>query len=134
MQKTILIAEDSLDEIFVMRKAFAEAAVRHQLRFVPNGVEAIDYLRRKPFYNRQLFPVPAAIVLEVGMPAKNGFEVLQWIRTESDHKELPVILLTDRFSPEDQARANELGASGFYVKDPTALVGIFKEIDAKWLV
>jgi len=60
--------------------------------------------------------------------------VLQWIRTESDYKELPVILLTDRFTPEDQARANRLGASGFYVKDPATLVGIFKEIAAKWLV
>jgi CheY-like chemotaxis protein len=131
MGKTILVAEDNLDDVFVLRRAFAKAELPHQLRFVPNGREVIDYLQGKPPYNnRTTFPIPAALLLDLNMPLKNGLEVLQWVRSQPKFKELPAAILAGQLGERHRAQARELGATAFYIKtvDSAAMATMFKEL------
>src|SRR3954468_19607895 len=90
---TILIAEDSLDDIFCMRRALAKAGLPLQVRFVPNGQEAIDYLKGSPpYHDRETFPLPKAVVLDLKMPLRDGFEVLVWVKPQPALKHMPAVI------------------------------------------
>src|SRR3954470_23476844 len=90
---TILIAEDSLDDIFCMRRALAKAGLPLQVRFVPNGQEAIDYLKGSPpYHDRQTFPLPQAVVLDLKIPLRDGLEALAGENPQPALKHLPAVI------------------------------------------
>jgi CheY-like chemotaxis protein len=133
---TILIAEDDRNEAFFLRRAFEEAGLPYQLRFVVNGQEAIDYLQGKPpFDNRQLYPLPKVVLLDLNMPLRDGFDVLQWLKSESKLQNLPAVVHTSSILETDRERAKGLGAKGFYVKTSEAgeMAAMFKELADHWL-
>jgi CheY-like chemotaxis protein len=134
-QKTILIAEDNSDDAFFMRRAFSKTGLPHQLRFVPTGQAAVDYLQGKPPYdNTESFPTPSALVLDVRMPLSNGFEVLEWLKSQPAFHQLPVVVHTTSGLEADRAQAIKLGASAYYVKgSPADLTAMFEAINEKWL-
>src|SRR4029079_2071350 len=77
----ILIADDSEDDITVIRKAFEKAHVPNPVYSVKSGQEAIAYLQGKGRYSlRDEYPLPDILLLDLAMPGTDGFEVLQWIR------------------------------------------------------
>lgn len=118
---TILIAEDNLDEIFLMRRALARTGLPYELRFVPNGREAIDYLQRKPPYNNpDTFPPPAAIVLDIDMPQVGGFEVLQWLKNNPVLNSLPAVMHSISSEESERQKAAQLGAIGYFSKKTCA--------------
>src|SRR5229473_2661647 len=82
-EAVILLAEDREDEVLLLRHAFAKAGFLNPLQVVPNGEEAIHYLQGEGKYaNRDEYPLPALVLLDLKMPRKDGFEVLQWIRQQ----------------------------------------------------
>jgi CheY-like chemotaxis protein len=102
-----------------------------------NGKKAIDYLDGvDPFSDRGQFPLPRIILLDLKMPLKTGFEVLDWIRGQPAFKYLPVIILTASKQEADMRRAYDLGANAFVVKPNTmtALKEVIKTMKAFWLV
>jgi len=114
---TILVAEDSPDDALFFRLACNAAKQDHRLHFVADGKEAIDYLQGKgQFADRQSYPSPDLVVLDLKMPRVNGFQVLEWIRSRPELKGLNVVVLTGSIYPSDPPRAAELGAKGFFVK------------------
>jgi response regulator RpfG family c-di-GMP phosphodiesterase len=75
--KTILLVDDSEDDIALMRRAFKKAEFNSPIQEVHNGEEAIAYLKGEGAYSdRNQFPLPAIVLLDLNMPMKNGFEVL----------------------------------------------------------
>src|SRR5689334_2392437 len=115
--ETILIAEDSDDEVFLLKRAFAKTCLPWQLRVVPNGQDAIDYLSRKPPYNDDtVFPIPSVVILDLKMPVLGGFEVLDWLNSQPMLSTLPVIIHTSSDQGSDLERAMQLGASAYFVK------------------
>jgi CheY-like chemotaxis protein len=129
--KTVLIAEDSSDEVFLMRRAFAKTLLPFQLRFVPNGREAIDYLERKPPYGDfDMYPPPSAVVLDLNMPAVGGFEVLAWMQAHPGLHTLPTFIHTSSELDSDRDRAMQLGARAYWVKSSVAneLIRLFYAI------
>ena len=129
--KTVLIAEDNGDEVFLMRRAFSKTALPFQLRFVPNGQEAIDYLERKPPYNNSdTFPMPQAVVLDLNMPLVNGLEVLAWLKVHPTLSALPVVIHTSSALDSDRERAGRLGAHAYCVKGPMSddLMDLFNTV------
>ena len=79
--KTVLVAEDNDIDALIFRRALANAAVSAAFQFVPDGVEAIAYLRGEAGYaDRKAHPLPQLVVLDLRMPRVNGFEVLEWLR------------------------------------------------------
>jgi CheY-like chemotaxis protein len=119
--QTLLMVDDGENDLFFLRKAFAMADCRLLLQEARNGEEAISYLNgENRFYDRNKFPLPIVMLLDLNMPKKNGFDVLTWVRSELKLKPLAIIILTSSMRNEDLEHAFELGATSFLVK-PSSL-------------
>ena len=82
-QAVILLAEDSEDDILLIRKAFARVFINNPLHVVRDGVETIACLKGEAKYsNRDEYPLPDLMLLDLKMPELDGFEVLKWIRQQ----------------------------------------------------
>jgi CheY-like chemotaxis protein len=113
----ILVVDDSEDEIELMLRAFEEAGLLNPICVVTDGDQAIAYLQGTgKFTNREEYPLPSLILLDLKMPSRNGFEVLEWIRKHPDFKKIRVVVLTNSGAIGDVNRAYSLGANSFVVK------------------
>ncbi len=133
--RTILVAEDREDDIFLMQLAFKKAGSQAMLQFVPNGVEALAYLKGEDKYaDRSAFPFPDLMLLDLKMPKKNGLEVLEAIRSDPLLKRLTVVVFTSSNQPRDIDLALELGANSYLVKpsDAKVLVGLLQRVEDYW--
>ena len=132
----ILLAEDDPNDVFFLRRAFQRAAVKCQIFDVPNGLEALNYLQAKPpYHNRSDHPFPKLLLLDLKMPLMNGFDVLEWVRSQTEIGDLPALVLSSSAHEEDVVRATRLGARDYYVKpsDLNQLTHLALEVATKWL-
>jgi CheY-like chemotaxis protein len=117
LEKIILLVDDSENDIELLRRAFRKAEFNRPLQEVHNGEEAIAYLKGEGIYSdREKYPLPSLMLLDLNMPMKNGFDVLSWVRTQPAFRRLSIIILTASVRPEDVERAFALGASSYLVK------------------
>jgi CheY-like chemotaxis protein len=116
-EQTILLVDDSESDLFLMRIAFKKAQFNNPLKEARSGDEAISYLEGEGEHaDRIKYPFPFVVLLDLNMPGKSGFEVLNWIRAHSRFKALPVIILTASMRDEDAQLAFNLGANAFLIK------------------
>ena len=116
---TILLVEDSADDVFFLQRALKKAQIENPLQVVVDGQQALDYLGGVGNYsNRKEFPLPCLLLLDLKLPRVNGFEVLGWIRQQASLSSLPVVILTSSGEERDRKRAAELGAKAYMVKPP----------------
>src|SRR5687768_15520533 len=105
-QPIILIADDSENDVVMLRRAFRQAGVGVPVFVVDNGEEAIAYLSGAgKFANRDEFPLPDLFLLDLKMPRADGFDVLQWLQEQPDLARLRVIVLTNSDQIRDVNRA-----------------------------
>ncbi len=113
-----LLAEDSENDVFLMQRAFKTAGISNPLHVVADGEEAISYLKGEGEYGgRSEHPLPAVVLLDLNLPRKNGFEVLEWMRSQPTLKRIVVMILTASNRGADADRAYDLGAN-FYLTKP----------------
>jgi CheY-like chemotaxis protein len=116
----ILLAEDDDNDVFLLKRAFANAEIRNPLYVAPDGQAVIDYLSGVGnFANRNEYPLPSLVILDLKMPKRSGMEVLQWLRSQPVLHCLPVIILSSSAHRYDIERAYRLGANAFVTK-PTS--------------
>jgi len=130
------LVEDSEDDIALLRRAFAKCRVMNPLQVVKNGPEAIEYLQGAGRYrNREKFPLPRIILLDIKMPGMSGLDVLKWIREQPSVRGIRVIMLTSSDSVRDVNAAYQLGANSFLVKpnDFDDLVKLTQSIQGYWV-
>lgn len=114
---TILMVEDDAAEVIFLQRAFKKAGVDITAQFVVNGEEAIDYLSGEgQFQDRASFPEPQLIIMDLKMPRKDGFEVLEWFRNMQEGTLIPVIVLTSSDLESDVQQAYSLGANSYFLK------------------
>jgi CheY-like chemotaxis protein len=112
-----LLVEDDLDQVALVRRAFEKAKIVNPLMVVRSGEEALVYLEGAgPYVNRDEFPLPKLILLDLKMPGISGFDVLRWIREQPHLKTLRVVVLTSSNEIRDVNDAYQLGASSFLIK------------------
>ena len=115
-QYGVLIADDSEDYRFLLRKAVGGAASLRIVAEVPDGAGVVAYFRGQgEFGDRRKFPIPDLLLLDLNMPHMNGFEVLKWLRTQR-FGDLTVVVLTGSLHPEHLKRVLDLGAHRYQVK------------------
>jgi len=119
-QYGVLVADDTEADRFLLRKAVANTASLQIIAEVQDGTGVVAYLRGKgEFGDRQRFPIPDLLLLDLNMPRMDGFKVLEWLRTQH-FNDLTVVVLTGSLHPEDLKRALDLGAHRYQVKPRSA--------------
>lgn len=115
--KTILLIEDSNDDVVLLKRVIARAGIAYPIQVVSDGAEAIKYLNREaPFQDRSKFPLPYIILTDIKMPKRTGFDVLEWIRRNPECRGIPTIILTSSSQESDVVRAYDMGATAYIVK------------------
>ncbi|SPE50829.1 Response regulator receiver protein [Verrucomicrobia bacterium] len=135
MTGAILVVEDEPSDTVLMQRAFQKAGVVNPVHVLKDGREAIDYFEGAGrFANREEFPLPCLMLLDLKLPYVRGLDVLKWIR---QHPEVGMIVLVLSSSAEqkDVAGAYLLGANGFLVKPSEfhRLVDMVRAIKDFWL-
>ena len=135
--KTILIAEDSEQDLQMLLRAFQSSGVQNPVRIVHDGVEAIRYLSGDgDFSDREKYPFPSILLLDLNMPKKDGFAVLNYLEEHLLSSKLLKIVLTGLSDRRLIDKAYHMGANSFLHKptrpeDLQNLVHFFKDY---WLV
>lgn len=119
----ILLVEDNESDVRLTQEAFCENKSKHEIVPLPDGVEAMEYLRKTgPFKGARR---PDLILLDLNLPRKDGREVLQEIKSDPDLKRIPVIVLTTSSADEDINKCYDLHAN-CYVKKPVNLDDFYR--------
>lgn len=132
----MLLVEDDEDDVFFLKRALADAAVRNPLYVVADGQEAIDYLSGKGVYcDRERFPLPAMVFLDLKLPLRSGHEVLDWMRHNGFESTTVVVISTSELA-SDIRTAYKLGANSYVVKSfaRERLTQLAQSIKSYWLV
>lgn len=132
---TILMADDDPDDRLLTADALKEARLINDIRFVENGEELLDYLRRiGKFAAPADAPRPGLILLDLNMPRKDGRTVLKELKQDPDLRTIPVVVLTTSKDDEDVYRSYDLGVNSYIVKPVTfeALVDILQTLEKYW--
>jgi len=134
--KTVLVADDSENDFFLLHTAFKIAGLPHLLIPVSNGQVVLAYLKGEdPFSDRANWPFPDILILDVKMPSLDGFDVLRFLREHPGLKAPAAIVLSGSILEDDQRQAASLGAAAYYKKPVgrSEFVALAKEIDQRWL-
>jgi CheY-like chemotaxis protein len=137
MSFTVLHVEDDPNDVLLLRRAFQKAGIDLTISSVGDGLEAVNYLTgMKPYADRAKHPLPSLILLDLKLPKKSGFEVLEWLQGQGDLSLIPVIVMTSSQSRGDIRRAYELGANSYLVKPPQSatLDEMVKALNGYWMI
>lgn len=110
----ILVVENDPAAALLTKEAFREAGLTAFVYSVPDGDEALSYLRRKEKYADR--PHPDLILLDLHLPKQSGLEVLKELKESSTLSVTPVIVVSGSSDPREVRRAYELHASCFIRK------------------
>jgi two-component system, chemotaxis family, response regulator Rcp1 len=129
----ILLVEDNLGDARLTREALKEGKVYNNLHWVKDGVEALDFLRKKGKHKDA--PKPDIILLDLNLPKKDGREVLEDIKGDDKLKRIPVVILTTSQAEEDVLKTYTLHANCYVTKpvDLEQFIKVVKSIDNFWL-
>lgn len=134
--KTLLLVEDNEDDVFLMRRALKAAQITNPLAIVTDGQQALDYLNGEgKFADREQYPLPCLVVLDLKLPYLNGLQVIEHIRMHPRLQTLLVVFLTSSRNEMDVDRAYRLGANAFLVKPPSVekLTEMLQSLKDFWL-
>lgn len=132
----ILIAEDDEEDRMLTREAMLESRVKNSFHFVEDGEYLMDYLYNKGEYaDKQKYPTPGIILLDLNMPRKDGREALKEIKSNEHLKRIPVVILTTSKAEEDIIRTYDLGVNSFITKPVTfeGMINVMKALGTYWL-
>lgn len=131
----ILMAEDDPDDRMLTRQALEESRLINDLYFVEDGEELMAFLRHEGKYSLpDSSPRPGIILLDLNMPRKDGREALSEIKSDSNLRPIPVVILTTSTSERDVVQSYELGASSYIAKPVTfeSLVEVVSALGRYW--
>jgi CheY-like chemotaxis protein len=132
---TVLLVEDDLNDIFLVKRAFKMAHLTNPLQVVTDGEEAVHYLTgRGKYADRDAYPLPKLIVMDIAMPRMTGFDVLEWIKHDGVFRRIPIVIVSSSDRHQDINRAYELGANAYMVKPMNfrAMEHLFQSITHYW--
>jgi CheY-like chemotaxis protein len=129
---TILLADDDEEDRELTRDALQDAKLANEMRFVVDGQDLLDYLKREGAYADPSVdaPRPGIILLDLNMPKKDGREALAEIKADGNLRRIPVVVLTTSKDEEDVFRTYDLGVNSFITK-PVTFAGLV-EVMRTW--
>jgi CheY-like chemotaxis protein len=128
----ILLVEDNPGDVLLTREALADTKLLNRLSVVPDGEQALAFLRgRGTFTGSQR---PDLILLDLGLPKKDGREVLAEIKADPDLRSIPVCILTSSDAERDIVMSYDLGANCYVTKpiDFDLFLDVVKAVNHFW--
>ncbi len=107
---TVLVVDDSPDDVALLLRTFRQLGIRNRIQVCEGGQAAIDYLFQ------DLNSPPSLVLLDLKMPAVDGFQVLRKVKNHPILRDVVVIVLTTSGDLMDVQLAYELGANSFLTK------------------
>lgn len=129
----ILLVEDNPGDVRLTQEAMRDAKVRNRMETVPDGMEAMAFLRQEGRYANS--PRPDMILLDLNLPRKSGLEVLQEVKADEDLRRIPIVVLTTSQAERDIVKSYDLHANA-YIAKPVELdqfLSVVKAIEGFWL-
>jgi CheY-like chemotaxis protein len=134
--RNILLVEDNDDDVILIQRALRKGGVDAPIRVAKDGEEAIDFLTGIGVYHETpVSALPTMVLLDLKLPRKSGFEVLEWIKTHQDLSAMPVVVFTSSVQDSDLKQAYALGANS-YLKKPVTMAEtteLLKAVGTYWL-
>jgi two-component system, chemotaxis family, response regulator Rcp1 len=129
----ILLVEDNPGDFRLTQEALHEGKVYNNLHWAKDGVDALDFLKRRGKHANA--PRPDIILLDLNLPKNDGREVLSEIKQDDDLKAIPVVILTTSQAEEDVLRSYDLHANCYVTKpvDLEKFIVVVQSIDRFWL-
>lgn len=129
----ILLIEDNPADVRLTQEAFLEARIHNNLHVVHDGVSAMAFIHQTAPH--QHAPRPDLILLDLNLPKKDGREVLKEIKSDSDLRQIPVVILTTSEDEKDVLRSYDLHANAYLVKpiDVVKFVKMIHSLENFWL-
>ncbi len=124
---SILIVEDEEAHAQLTYRAIRKSGNANRVDIVGDGEQALDYLlNRGKYADKEKYPAPGLVLLDLKLPGIDGVEVLTQIKAHPSLRQIPVIMLTTSEREEDMVRAYGQYANSYLTKP----VG-FKEFEEK---
>jgi CheY-like chemotaxis protein len=121
-EKCVLFVEDNPDDFFCGCRALGKIKLANAVRQVSNADEMLEYLRAMDEYlNREKFPVPAVIIMDMRLPGMSGLEAQTMLRTNLRFRRIPIICISSSESIAQMQTAVELGADAWMLKPFSAV-------------
>ena len=111
----ILVAEDDLDDRYLLKAAFEENGYHDELKFVDNGFELMDYLN-SCLVDKEYPNLPQFILLDMNMPKKDGNEALKEIKQHPALKKIPIVIFSTTRNETEMKRCYDMGAIAYITK------------------
>lgn len=112
----ILVAEDDEGHAGLIRKNLSRAGIANEIKHFRDGQQIIDFLFRNGESEHRESGVPYVLLLDIRMPKLDGIEVLRQIKTDSELKKMPVVMITTTDDPREVERCHELGCNNYLTK------------------
>jgi len=129
----ILLIEDNPGDVRLREEALKEGKVINRLSVVPDGVEAIEYLRKRGDYASAA--TPDLVLLDLNLPKKDGREVLAEVKQDPELRKIPVVVLTTSRDEQDILKSYDLHANCYITKpvDFEQFIRVVRAIEDFWL-
>ena len=134
-QVTVLMVDDDEEDIYATKRAFRHGKFANEFRYVKTGAALFDYLENKgEFGDEAANPRPHIILLDINMPAMNGFEVLEKLRADDRYRKIPVVMLTTSSEDDDVVASYDKGVNSYISKpvDVDGMMNIARKFEDYW--
>lgn len=131
----VLIAEDNEDDAFIIQHALERAGLQNRSHVCRDGTDVMAYLKGDGIYaDRDRYPFPRMLLLDLKMPKVNGFDLLRWIQAHPACRVTPTIILSSSNQPADVEEAYRLHVHAYLMKpsSPQAMEALVRSLDAFW--
>ena len=113
----VLVVEDHQEEAAAIRESFEQLGYTEPIRVLERGGEAIDYLDGLGQYSqRNRFPLPDFVLIDLDVVDGNAFEILEWLQTKRELGGIRTVIMTNGDNVASMNRAYQLGAASFITK------------------
>ncbi len=133
---TVLLVEDDPNDVLLVQRAFRRAAIANPLEVATDGEQAVAYLSGEgAFQDRERYPLPRLVLLDLKLPRLSGLEVLKWIRSHPTLRKLLVVVLTSSREHTDVDRAYGEYVNSYLVKpvSPDDMLEMTRALGLYWL-
>ncbi|MDB6111499.1 MAG: response regulator receiver protein [Pedosphaera sp.] len=135
--KAILIVDDNEDDAVFLKFAMKKAGVLNSVMVISSGEETVCYFKGEGvFADREKYPLPFILFLDLQMRGLDGFQILEWLREQPHLKPALVAIVTGDWEMRGANRASELGAQSFLVKPckPLDILKLTRAFPEHWMM